>query len=59
MKDEEKKAEGPTWAHNQELSFKNIRNQLELAKEGVQEVINEYKDEVARLTAIRNRFMKP
>jgi butyrate kinase len=55
-KDDEK--ERATWSHDSELSFKNVRDQLELARDGVQDAIDAYKKRIRALASIRDSFGK-
>lgn len=48
----------PAWSHDSELSFKNVRDQLELAKDGVQDAIDAYKKRIQGLMSIRDSYGK-
>lgn len=48
----------PAWAHDSELSFKNVRDQLDLAKDGVQDAIDAYKKRIQALMSVRDGFGK-
>ncbi len=48
----------PEWKHDQQLSFRGLRDLLTVVKERLEETIKEKKAEVAGLTAARDSLRK-
>jgi hypothetical protein len=57
MAEEEKKA--PEWKHDQEISFKGVREGLTFIKSKLEVLLEEKKKEFARMSGVRDSIQKP